>query len=320
MSSISRNDLRKTNTFICNGDIPIISKELTKQGSPMTTASPSQNYNFKIGQEASYTRKKSFIPLKDSFRVSSRKSKFLSKKQPSLSISIKKKTNNEQPLNKDTYLTKCVETPSMLSSRANPDFLMSAFTIVNASKTQIDFLHAQIAKPIRINKPRTRNLSICNSSLISIDYLKVKPENKEKEIQRPVIELMNSKRGIKRIMAEQDEINSQNLKSNEGELLQCEYCGDIFKTGQALGGHMSRKHAGKSLKYNHKRLIREKREFERMKLYAAKRKYFEKLGYDYEEMARTKEGKSMAKSMINRTQVKKIKSTLSTNEVFHYFK
>ena len=150
--------------------------------------------------------------------------------------------------------------------------------------------------------------------------MKVKPENKEKEIPRPVIELMNSKRGIKRIMAEQDEINSQNLKSNEGELLQCEYCGDIFKTGQALGGHMSRKHTGKSSKYNHKRLIREKREFERMKLYAEKRKYFEKLGYDYEEMTLTKEGKSMAKSMINRTQVKKITSTLSTNEVFHYIK
>lgn len=95
----------------------------------------------------------------------------------------------------------------------------------------------------------------------------------------------------------------------------CGYCGEAFGSGQALGGHMSRKHTGKSAKYNHKKDVRRQRELERMRLHAAKKKYFQELGYDYDAMMLTPEGKMKAKKHMNRSRIKRIKTLLSIEEI-----
>eukprot|EP00826_Nyctotherus_ovalis_P034449 TRINITY_DN2876_c0_g1_i22.p2 TRINITY_DN2876_c0_g1~~TRINITY_DN2876_c0_g1_i22.p2 ORF type:complete len:106 (+),score=30.15 TRINITY_DN2876_c0_g1_i22:173-490(+) len=104
------------------------------------------------------------------------------------------------------------------------------------------------------------------------------------------------------------------------EIFKCMHCELVFVTGQALGGHMSRKHSGRSSKFNHKKDVRAKREFERMKLHVAKKKYFENMNYDYEKMMQNIEGKMKAKSLINRSQIKKIKASLTEGEVYSSFK
>lgn len=48
----------------------------------------------------------------------------------------------------------------------------------------------------------------------------------------------------------------------------------MFEYGQALGGHMSRRHPGKSAAYNNKTERRKEREFERKLLQHAKIKYY----------------------------------------------
>lgn len=114
------------------------------------------------------------------------------------------------------------------------------------------------------------------------------------------------------------EFNGSPLKDQsveDKESFQCSYCEEVFATGQALGGHMSRKHTGKSLKYNHKKDVRRQREFERMKLYLAKKKYFQELGYDYDVMMQTPDGKMKAKTYMNRSRIKKIKTLLSVEEI-----
>eukprot|EP00826_Nyctotherus_ovalis_P007757 TRINITY_DN1197_c0_g2_i2.p1 TRINITY_DN1197_c0_g2~~TRINITY_DN1197_c0_g2_i2.p1 ORF type:complete len:281 (+),score=73.73 TRINITY_DN1197_c0_g2_i2:156-998(+) len=114
------------------------------------------------------------------------------------------------------------------------------------------------------------------------------------------------------------EFNTSHPKeeSEEGrDAFKCGYCEESFATGQALGGHMSRKHTGKSLKYNHKKDVRRQREVERTRLYMAKKKYFQELGYDYDAMIQTPDGKLRAKEYMNRSRIKKIKAMLGEGEI-----
>lgn len=108
-------------------------------------------------------------------------------------------------------------------------------------------------------------------------------------------------------------------ESPDGEIFECKHCHKRFLTGQALGGHMSRKHSGKSDKYNYKKDVRKRREFERMKLLLAKKRYFASLGFDYDELLKTPRGKLQAKLLINRSRIKKLKSTLTDEEVYNFF-
>lgn len=98
----------------------------------------------------------------------------------------------------------------------------------------------------------------------------------------------------------------------------CKYCGEEFNSGQALGGHMSRKHAGRSERYNHKKKVRKQRELERARLQVAKAKYFQRLGHNYEGLRQSAEGKLMIRLLINRSRVKKLKARLTEGEVYGY--
>ena len=78
---------------------------------------------------------------------------------------------------------------------------------------------------------------------------------------------------------------------------------------------MSRKHPGKSREYNHKKTIRKKREFERLRLLMAKIEYYSTINYDYNDLLKTTEGRLRARSLMNRSRVKHIKKELSDAEV-----
>ncbi len=98
----------------------------------------------------------------------------------------------------------------------------------------------------------------------------------------------------------------------------CKYCKMSFSKAQALGGHMSRRHPGKSNEYNYKKTIRKMREIERVKLHLAKKKYFSTLNYDYDDLLKTVEGKMRARNLMNRTRIKRIKRELTEKEVNNF--
>ena len=60
----------------------------------------------------------------------------------------------------------------------------------------------------------------------------------------------------------------------------CDECNEDFTTGQALGGHMSRVHPGRSETYARKVERRREREFDRELLRLAKIKHARELGED----------------------------------------
>lgn len=95
----------------------------------------------------------------------------------------------------------------------------------------------------------------------------------------------------------------------------CKHCPMGFGKAQALGGHMSRTHPGESREYRQKKIIRKNREMERIKLLLAKRKFFESLNYDYDDLLRTPEGKMQARMLLNRTHIKKLKKSLTKEEL-----
>lgn len=106
---------------------------------------------------------------------------------------------------------------------------------------------------------------------------------------------------------------------DEGDF-NCKHCKCSFKTAQALGGHMSRKHPGRSYDYNRKKEIRMRRELERLKLLLAKKIFYEELGYDYDKLRRMKDGKTRIKKLMNRTRLKKIKLDITKKQLENFIK
>lgn len=100
---------------------------------------------------------------------------------------------------------------------------------------------------------------------------------------------------------------------------QCRCCEQAFSRSQALGGHMSRAHPGKSDEYKRKKNKRKSREIERLKLLIAKRKYFSNLGHDYDKLLETPEGKRRVQRLIDRVAIKKIKKELTKEEIDNFF-
>ena len=95
----------------------------------------------------------------------------------------------------------------------------------------------------------------------------------------------------------------------------CKCCRMCFSKAQALGGHMSRSHPGESKDYQKKKVIRKDRKLERVKLIIAKKRFFASLGHDYDDMMLTPEGRLRIKVKLNRTQIKKLKKTITEQEL-----
>lgn len=106
---------------------------------------------------------------------------------------------------------------------------------------------------------------------------------------------------------------------SEGDF-NCKCCTCAFKTAQALGGHMSRKHPGRSHDYNHKKEVRTRRELDRLKLLLAKKTFYGELGYDYDKLRRMKDGKAKIKKLMNRTKLKKIKLKITKKQLENFIK
>lgn len=95
----------------------------------------------------------------------------------------------------------------------------------------------------------------------------------------------------------------------------CKLCKELFCTGQALGGHMSRKHPGLSIDYMHKKEIRDKRDIERKKLLLAKIKFFKELGFEYLQLRESPDGKKTIHTYLNRSKLKKLKQNITNEEL-----
>ena len=95
----------------------------------------------------------------------------------------------------------------------------------------------------------------------------------------------------------------------------CKMCSERFLNGQALGGHMSRKHTGSSIDYEKKKDVRSKRLYERVVLYIAKTDFYGKKNLNYEELRQSKEGKNILKQMMCRASIKKIKEEITESQV-----
>jgi len=98
----------------------------------------------------------------------------------------------------------------------------------------------------------------------------------------------------------------------------CKFCDFVSTTSQGLGGHMSRKHAGKSHAYRKKKGIRKTREVERYRLQLAKEKYFKGFNNECKEQILTKEGKKERTKVLNRKELKKIKKSITKKELDDY--
>lgn len=109
--------------------------------------------------------------------------------------------------------------------------------------------------------------------------------------------------------------NSPQEVKRKTKPFKCKYCDLSFSKAQALGGHMSRTHPGESREYRQKKVIRKNRKLERIKLLLAKKKFFQSLNYDYSDLLKTPEGKMRARTLINRTRIKKLKRTLTKEEL-----
>ena len=95
----------------------------------------------------------------------------------------------------------------------------------------------------------------------------------------------------------------------------CDICNEVFTSGQGLGGHMSRKHKDQSMKFKHKKEIRNKREPLRNILVQAKKVLCKNHLIDYDEQMRSKDGKTLIKTLVieYNEEFKKIRNELKKN-------
>ena len=120
------------------------------------------------------------------------------------------------------------------------------------------------------------------------DWFQKKPkpkrqtQNGKRVLQKPTTKIEKSTFLRKAIQKNKDSKPSFNKKGREtfGQQSQyhCDECNEDFECGQALGGHMSRVHPGKSNTYQYKVLRRKEREFDRELLRLAKIKHDKEFG------------------------------------------
>lgn len=214
---------------------------------------------------------------------------------------IQPKSNEQDLLAKNHSLSQSPLSPS-LKFTANSTDIPSAF------------------RPVPQYKEKASMLSILSkfSPQTAVDTpVEVKQEHQK--TGKFTIKLSIKKLKYSCVKHEQNEQFCMKVKQQKEEnLIKCDLCQKKFSTGQALGGHMSRMHSGKSEKYFYKQTVRKMREFERMKLILAKQKFFRSLNLDYKSLTATVEGRITAKSLINRSKIKMIKSKLTEEEINNF--
>ena len=130
--------------------------------------------------------------------------------------------------------------------------------------------------------------------------------------------MVNAKTIIKKKKELREIHIDKGLILNNEKGYKCSKCKSEFLTGQALGGHMSKKHPGKSEHYISKIETNKRRTLERIKLIIAKRKFYKELNFDYEKLNKSKNGKMKLKKLINRNRIRKIKSNIDDKEISEY--
>ena len=115
-----------------------------------------------------------------------------------------------------------------------------------------------------------------------------------------------------KITKKKKEINDNTENKIDDKKFICDICNEVFTSGQGLGGHMSRKHKDQSMKFKHKKEIRNKREPLRNILVQAKKILCKNHLIDYDEQIRSREGKTLIKSLVKEynEEFKKIKNEL----------
>lgn len=116
------------------------------------------------------------------------------------------------------------------------------------------------------------------------------------------------------------QIDSDYGSPKRGGKFSCRYCKSSFRSAQALGGHMSRKHPGKSHDYNRKKEVRKRRELDRARLLLAKKLFYRELGCDYEKLRKLKDGKAKLRDLMNRAKLKKIKTEITKRQLDDFMK
>lgn len=98
--------------------------------------------------------------------------------------------------------------------------------------------------------------------------------------------------------SELDSTKRRRSISQSDEHFNCNICGKTFSNGQALGGHMSRRHRNESSKYQAKQVIFKSRESIRKDLIETKRTLCLMFNLDYDRECLSSEGKEKVKSLI----------------------
>lgn len=91
----------------------------------------------------------------------------------------------------------------------------------------------------------------------------------------------------------------------------CTFCGKGFDISAALGGHISKAHAGQSQSYNHKKKVRQERELSRLLHKEVITLYNEKFGKQLDENGDKSPDKPDHKPIaINRNTIKRMKKEI----------
>lgn len=177
-----------------------------------------------------------------------------------------------------------------------------------------------IEAPLSNHKPSLNILSITSfSNILQLHSCEKIPNEDMKKV--PSLEEKKSELKENAELNDSPTLNTQKpfeiiFDNNDiSSELRCKFCMRIFKSKQALGGHMSRGHPGKNINYLLKMIKRQRNENERIKHLISKRKFYFTLGYDYDDLIKTVEGKIRAKTLMSRSKIKRIKSKITAEEI-----
>jgi hypothetical protein len=185
------------------------------------------------------------------------------------------------------------------------------------------------ASPAKRARPESDSIKSTNKSKIKVTkftetdvpFIKQEPLSSSSESEEEEEDSSDSEFSYKSSYEEDDsDLDSDYGSPKRGGKFACKYCKSSFRSAQALGGHMSRRHPGKSHDYNRKKEVRKRRELERARLLLAKRIFYKELGYDYERLKKGKDGKAKLRQVMNRAKLKRIKTDITRKQLEEFIK